>query len=274
MELTREESPTTPVAELVAGRFHENPSYATWRTHGTTDWLLVYTLSGSGRFGYLGGEVVTHEHDIVLIRPRTPHDYGTAHGAAKWDLLWSHFHPPTEWRDLLDWPEEAPGIMTLHADAAIAQSNIIASLDKAYRTSHGSLRRRTRFAMNALELTLLWCDTINPRASSARFDSRVHLAIDYMLANIGSKVNVADVAEACGLSTSRIAHLFQAQVGQSPQQYLEMERLNRARQLLRISDYPIQDISGDLGFDNAFYFSRRFKHHFGMSPRDYRQMQD
>ncbi|HEY3331384.1 MAG TPA: helix-turn-helix domain-containing protein [Capsulimonadaceae bacterium] len=261
------------ILELSAGRFHEDATYATWRTNGTPDWLLVYSLAGHGRFGFEGGEIVTDEHDVVLIRPRVPHDYGTAHGAERWDLLWTHFHPPAEWRDLLDWPEVAPGIMRLQVESVTVQSNVIGALDKMHRHSHGPLRRRLRFAVNSLEQALLWLDTVNPRAASAKMDPRIHSAIDYMLRNIGRKVTVTEVAESCDLSVSRLAHLFQEQVGQSPQQFLETERLDRARQLLRVSDQAIQIISAGLGFDNAFYFSRRFKHRFSMSPREYRQKQ-
>jgi len=273
MENHPPEAEHTVVAELSAGRFHETAAYATWRSRGTPDWLLVYTLAGHGRFGYSGGELVTSEHDIVLIRPRTPHDYGTARDALTWGLLWCHFQPPAEWRDLLDWPEAAPGIMRLSAETPSSQSSIIAAMDRVYRRSHGPLRRRVRFAMNALEECLLWCDIINPRAASARMDPRVHHAIDYLLRNIARKVSIAEVADATDLSVSRLAHLFQEHVGQSPQQFLETERLDRARQLLRVSGQPIQTIAIELGFDNAFYFSRRFKHHFAMSPREYRRRQ-
>lgn len=273
MASTTQETPHTVQAELMAGRFHENQSYATWRSRGTVDWLLIYTLAGRGRFGYPGGEFTTVEHDIVLIRPHAPHDYGTAAGFDTWDLVWAHFQPPVEWRELLDWPEAAPGVLRLHVDAAPIRANIIAALDKTNRYSHGPLRRRMRFAVNALEQALLWCDTVNPRAASAKMDPRVHVAIDYLLSHIAEKVSVADVADASGLSVSRIAHLFQEQVGQTPQQFLETERLDRARQLLRVSDQPIHAIAAGLGFESAFYFSRRFKHHFGLSPRDYRARQ-
>ena len=43
------------VVHLVTGHFHETAGYATWRARGTTDWLLIATLGGGGRFGHAGG---------------------------------------------------------------------------------------------------------------------------------------------------------------------------------------------------------------------------
>ncbi len=273
MIIERVENDYRALNEIFPGRFVETGSYATWRSKGTADWLLIYTLGGSGRFGLRDGEFVTKPHDIVLIKPRTLHDYGTAIGSAEWDLLWAHFQPRAEWRDLLDWPEVGADVMRLSIDDPALQHKIIHALDEAEKLSHGPLRRRLKFGMNALEQALLWCDTSNPRASSAKLDPRIHEAIGYLMAHIGEKVLIADVADACGLSVSRLAHLFQEQVGESPQHFLENERLTRARQMLSVSDQPIQNIAADLGFESAFYFSRRFRLHTGLSPRAFRARQ-
>ena len=57
----------------------------------------------------------------------------------------------------------------------------------------------------------------------------------------------------------------------TPQQFLEQQRLDRARQLLELSGRSIGDIAADVGFDNPFYFTLRFKRLTGLSPRDYRK---
>src|SRR6266496_4162071 len=80
---------------------------------GTADWLLAQTLDGGGRFGAVDADPGT----IILVRPGTPHDYGTR--GRRWHLVYAHFHPKPEWSPLLDWPEVAPGILQLRpADPA------------------------------------------------------------------------------------------------------------------------------------------------------------
>jgi len=44
----------------------------------------------------------------------------------------------------------------------------------------------------------------------------------------------------------------------------------RARQLLDVTDATIAEIAHEVGYADAFYFSRHFRRHHGMSPSEYR----
>jgi AraC family transcriptional regulator, arabinose operon regulatory protein len=79
------------------------------------------------------------------------------------------------------------------------------------------------------------------------------------------------VANACNLSVSRLAHLFRAQVGLSPMQFLERERLERAKSLLELTPRQVGEIAREVGFEDAFHFSKRFRRWTGSSPRAFRQ---
>src|SRR5688572_24190246 len=102
-DVTPHSTPATPLAP-VTGHFRTRDDYAAWRPGGTNDYLLVYTVAGNGYFASADEAVYeTSAGDLVLVRPRTHHDYGTPRGG-KWELLWAHFTPRGEWTDLLDWP--------------------------------------------------------------------------------------------------------------------------------------------------------------------------
>src|SRR6478735_9620802 len=79
-----EEAPHPHVVRIVAGEYAEGGDYATWRHQGTSDWLLIHTVGGSGRVAGTTGEILTAPGDAVLLRPRLRHDYGTA--ADHWSL--------------------------------------------------------------------------------------------------------------------------------------------------------------------------------------------
>ena len=74
-----------------------------------------------------------------------------------------------------------------------------------------------------------------------------------------------------GLSPSRLRHLFGEQMGVSPRQFQEDQRLRRARDLLALSRHTIGEIALEVGFSNPFYFTLRFKKQTGESPRAFRQ---
>ena len=259
------------VGHLVTGRFRETAGYETWRARGTHDWLLIATLDGAGRFGGEGGEFLARPGDLVLLRPGTRHDYGVAGDAGFWELLWTHFHPRPDWAPWLLWPEAAPGLGRLTLDDPDLRGRVFARFAQAHALATGASRHRETFAMNALEEVLLLCDLANPRSQPAQLDPRVQAAMDFLCRHLDQPVSQDDLARAVGLSVSRLSRLFRREVGLTPQQYLEGQRLGRARQLLELTTRPVAAVAAEVGYENPFYFTLRFKRETGLSPRDYRK---
>jgi AraC family transcriptional regulator of arabinose operon len=260
-----------PIAHLLTGHYRMDRSYRTWREHGADSWLLILTLDGAGRFGYEGGAIRAQAGDATLIRPGVRHDYATDPLPGRWELLWAHFYARPDWREWLAWPEEATGLMQLRLADAPTLQKVTARLFETHRLATGALKQRDAFAMNALEEVVLWCATQGPRTGQTRMDDRVQQCMDYLCRNLADKVTIDGLAARCGLSGSRLAHLFRAEAGMTPQQFQEQQRLMRARQLLELTGRSIQDIATEVGYDNPFYFTLRFKRLTGLSPRDYRK---
>jgi AraC family transcriptional regulator, arabinose operon regulatory protein len=257
---------------IVTGHFVEIAEYATWRTKGTDDHLLIATLAGRGRFGYRAGEIAAEPGDFILIRPGTVHDYGLEPTLRHWELLWVHFHARPHWQAWLAWPaaaEAEPGLMRLRPNPE-SHTVIIRRMFDVYALAGGALPQRDLFAMNALEEVLLRCHVVNPIGDRRPIDPRVQAAMEFYCQNLSRSVQIEDAAKMTGLSPSRFAHLFREQAGVTPQRFLEQHRLNRALQLLETTQLSIKEIAHQVGFSDPFYFTHRFKHHFGMAPRHYR----
>ena len=265
-----EETPHANVLHVVADHFHKESGYGAYRSGGTKDWLLVYTVSGLGRFGYPGGELIATPGDWVLLRPGTPHDYGVESTLKQWELLWTHFHPRPHWLEWLNWPSVHGGLMKLRIADAVEAKKVLSRFFDVYTYACGSLRQREMFAMNALEEVLLWCDQHNPDRAASSIDPRVREAMDYLARNLGKKILLDDIADAIGLSVSRLGHLFKDETGESPQQYLERCRIDRAADMLQRTSFSIKQIASAVGFDSPFYFSLRFKARTKKSPKAYR----
>ena len=137
--------------------------------------------------------------------------------------------------------------------------------------AHSTGRRHEEFAVNALERALLMCDTQNPRHAGNRQDARIRKAVHLLCLRPDERLTVEALARHCGLSRSRFAELFREQVGVPPLAFLENQRLRRARELLEHTSLNLSEISAQSGFASPFYFSLRFKKHFGDSPRGYRR---
>jgi len=260
-----------PLTPLLGDCFRGTTLRHTFRAHGTRDWLLIYTLGGSGLYRFPGGEFRSRAHDITLFRPGAFHDYQIAPEAKKWDLLYAHFLPRPDWLPWLNWPEKAPGFMVLTLQEPATRRRVVLRLSDMNRLNSSSLTRSQVFAQNAFEEVLLWCDTVNPAQALSQFDPRVRKAMDFLGEHATEPFSEERLARVAGLSPSRLRHLFRKQAGDSPRHFQEEQRLRRARDLLAMSRQTIGEIANELGFENPFYFTLRFKKHTGESPRAFRQ---
>src|SRR5688572_15655809 len=164
---------------LVTGHGRCQPQATVYRVNGRKDWALIYTISGNGRFGYAGGEIVTQPNDVTLIAPDTLQDYGVKPPAREWELIWAHFHPEPAWRVWLEWPEVAPGLMNLSLGESGSLESFRNAMQRMHRLDMSGLRLNESLAMNALEEAVLWCSTHLLRADSAQLDARVEHAREY-----------------------------------------------------------------------------------------------
>ncbi len=73
-----------------------------------------------------------------------------------------------------------------------------------------------------------------------------------------------------GLGRSQYDALFVSAMGVTPRRYLELRRLESAKNLLTHTETPIKEISFHLGFRHASYFSLWFVKHQGTSATEYR----
>lgn len=268
-------SPTTnPKSEknryIVTGFDCQAEGLTSSRPDGGHDHLIIYTLEGRGYVTHKGGHYTVEPHDVLLLEPGYPHSYTTDPGAEKWLRLWAHFMPPAAWSLWMNWSTVAPGHRCFHVDDARAQQRITDALRRAHTIASGYHRHREPLALNALESALLWCDEVSPHGNRPRLDPRVRATIDYICRHIDRPLTLADLADHCNLSPSRLSALFREQMDMTPHQFLDRHRLERARQLLERSGQTVSEIAYSLGYNNPFYFTRRFTTFTGQSPRAYR----
>lgn len=57
----------------------------------------------------------------------------------------------------------------------------------------------------------------------------------------------------------------------SPSQLITAMKMREARRLLELGEYRVNEVASRLGFSSPFYFSRKFRTFFGVSPSQIRQ---
>jgi len=263
----RAPSPTPRVDRILTGHERRERDHC-WRPEGTTDWLLVHTISGRAVICLPDRERRVGPGESVLYRPGAPQDFASDGSAGSWELVWAHCEPPPHWLELLRWPELSPGVLCLAASEPALRARVETLLLEANRVFGSGLPRADRLAFNALEGALLWWDLQNPARRS--LDPRVVAAIDYLSHRVGEPVSLDEFAEAAHLSVSRFAHLFTRETGLAPRRFVEQQRVERAKQLLELTSLPVNAVSRHVGFRSQFYFATRFKKLTGLTPSAYR----
>lgn len=103
-------------------------------------------------------------------------------------------------------------------------------------------------------------------------DYRVRLCIGLMsraLYRPGAP-RMGELARACNISASRLRHLFKAEMGMSPTQYVGNLRMREAERLLATTLLVIKEVAWRVGIPNTGVFSRKFKRAHGVPPKCYR----
>jgi len=96
-------------------------------------------------------------------------------------------------------------------------------------------------------------------------------AITYIRKNLSVQLTTAAVAEATLVSVSTLVKHFKSELSMSVHDYIYEIVMTEAAQALLKSNLLVMHISENFGFCDQFYFSRRFREKFGISPRAYRK---
>jgi AraC family transcriptional regulator of arabinose operon len=252
-----------PSITLLKGYTKQRSNYRIVRKGGTPNWLLIFTVSGAGRVGSDNGDITANPGQIIFISPGVDHDYGITPTAECWEQLWFHWVPNAAYDNLLRRIIGRSKVKVIQAPESLESE---ALLREAVNSDTGPIG--TLLAMNRLEFFLL---QLSREILSENSADRVGLALEYISSHYAKALSVDQLARSLGLSTSRLNGLFRTELGITPRQAIERERMVQAKLLLKLSSRTIQSISDELGFSSPFYFTLRFRKETGMSPTEFRR---
>ena len=94
----------------------------------------------------------------------------------------------------------------------------------------------------------------------------------YFGEHMAEGLNCEDLAEYVMLNPVYLNRIFKKETGKSFSEFLQNERLNRAKLLLKNQNLTVADVALDVGYTSFSYFSRMFRKFTGVSPNQYRKM--
>lgn len=101
----------------------------------------------------------------------------------------------------------------------------------------------------------------------------VNQAVEFLKSSLSRNLSVADISAQTHLSVSKFSVLFKERTGYSPIEYFNLLKIQKACQLLSSTDLRINEVGREVGFNDAYYFSRLFRSVLNLSPKEYRRQQ-
>lgn len=94
---------------------------------------------------------------------------------------------------------------------------------------------------------------------------------DYIFNHLHDTIQVSDIAAYIQVNPDYLSHLFSSQEKMTITNYIRQEKVRRGENLLKYSDYRVQEIAFYLGFCSQSHFTRVFQQIVGMNPNEYRK---
>ena len=113
------------------------------------------------------------------------------------------------------------------------------------------------------------CSRIRDRQEE-QSETVVSKAMLFLNENYRKDISLDDVSREVNVSPYYFSKLFKEESGRNFIEYLTDLRMEHAKDLLAAGSLSVKEISQESGYADPNYFSRIFKKHTGMTPREYR----
>ena len=131
------------------------------------------------------------------------------------------------------------------------------------------LSNRERLRRRFIESPFVKAETVAQSKTDKAFMQKLNEYVNSHLQE--SELTIDDLADVMHMGRSNFYRKLKGMLGISPNEYLRLERLKKAAQLLKEGKCGIVEIAYMVGFSSPSYFSSCFKKQFGVLPKDFVQ---
>ena len=123
----------------------------------------------------------------------------------------------------------------------------------------------------AISFAKEYCDQVAKiKRRITQFDD-INTVMQYIEENVHNRIKVSEIAKVVFLSPEYLSVKFHQTVGETIPSYINRVKIEKAKELLVLSDMPIGEISEYLAFSSQSYFQNIFKKYCGITPKEYRE---
>jgi AraC-like DNA-binding protein len=230
---------------------------------------LLYFMEGESHIEIEGRVHIAKAGDLAVYRPRMVHQEDVQPGLYR--IICLRF--PRE-RMELPFPEEHELPPVVHLPWKERFHNVLEQLvlEKKGVDRWSDLMTGTYLMQFVI---LLW-RALSYYSKPCEEDSeeqkiRISHIIDLIHTKIDIDVPLRDLASRACMSESHFSHTFKEVIGVSPKRYMISAKIEKARELLKMTNKTVTQISRHLGYESPHYFNRLFRKECSCTPLEYRK---
>lgn len=227
---------------------------------------MIYLVSGSMQVIEDGVEYLLTPGNVLFLKAGV-HHWGTENCAPNTSWYYVHFILPQSEGPVTDNPLRLPKFLSGGKDIQLEKQ--LQELAELFQDKHPLQQALCNAKL--YQLLLSCCKRDLQMQQVSPIANRISQIMDYLEAHQNQSLDTAALAAHMNLSYKHLGILFKKNTGRTILEYHTELRMQTAARLLRETDLSVTQISEQLGFGDAFYFSNTFKKIHHQSPRDYRK---
>lgn len=258
-----------------------------WKPEAHLAFELMYIIAGTQKTISELGDMLVHAGEFIIIPYGTRHN-NFVYGDKSMTYFAVHFN--------LDDPTLKYLLTQRYANKIIKPSDVeyeglkkhASELIKLFKPSY-ELADRLNIQITMVNLIMYLVNTIkngddfsvhetniNQFMLCQKIAGSIKQKLDNQIyySNSPTRILLSQIIEDYNISQSYALDLFQKYYHQSPQAYLIKLKLNAAKNLLRQPQTHINEVAERLAYSDPSHFSREFKKHFKMTPKEYMKQED
>jgi len=252
------------------GYYPKAKEHYTNRKKGLPENFIFYCVDGHGWYKIEDQRYEIGPNEFFILPQNIAHSYGND-PEHPWSIYWIHFGGdalPAFNETLAVQRHFKPFHIKNSADTVSIFTKIYKALQLGYSIDN------LLFANMCLShfLTLFIYNARHTEAVGTEKADCVDSAILFMQQHIDENISLNDLSKHYNYSVSRFSNLFKQKTGYAPIDYFLQMKMQKACQQLDFTNESIKMIAFSMGFDDPYYFSKRFKTIIGVSPKKYRAL--
>ena len=253
--------------------------------HRHSDFEISYILEGKGVYQLRDGVFDIDQGDIFLIGSNQVHciiesaaDLGVSLINVQFEprMIWSPLSNPLgeEYLDLFNGKCEKIGRESPY------YPNIAEKMKRIYAES---IDRRIGYQVMIrsylheilTELMRNYGLSVKSVQKEKRLEKLICMdrAMSYINEHLDETLSLTMIAQASGFSRTYFSKVFNALNGLSLWEYITIQRIEKSKKLLSLTDLSVIEIASSCGYENLSNFNRMFSRTVGTTPSAYRKQQ-